>query len=48
MRVTAVYNYHYHDRLLVHFDKPNSSLHSLVSYTVFGVLCTILQRHEQA
>src|SRR6266403_1998655 len=21
MRVTAVYNYHYHDRLLVHFEK---------------------------
>jgi len=48
MRVTAVYNYHYHDRLLVHFDKANSSSHSLVSYTVSGGLCTILQRHEQA
>jgi hypothetical protein len=34
MRVTAVYNYHYHDRLLVHFDKADSPSHSLVSYTV--------------
>jgi hypothetical protein len=48
MRVTAVYNYHYHDRLLVQFDKAVSSSHSLVSYTVSGGLCTILQRHEQA
>ena len=43
MRVTAVYNYHYHDRLLVHFDKADSSSHSLVSYTVSDSLCTILQ-----